>query len=234
MRAIFLDRDGTINIDKGYSNKIEDLSIIVDERELIRKLYSLKTLGFLVIVVSNQAGASLGYFSEEDVVRFNEEINRRLNFMIDDFFFCPHRKDEGCGCRKPETGLIKLAEQRYGIIPHLSWVIGDKSVDIELASRVGARSVLVLTGHGKNEMKDSYPDYVARDINHALDIVVEEMKDELIPVVGFSGGKKLFGVIDKGLRRNISREYEEIYVFGEKRRFEVVRHLTVDFVVGIL
>ncbi len=233
MRAIFLDRDGTINIDRGYSNRIEDLSILVAEKELIRRLYSLRVLGFLIIVVSNQAGASMGYFSEEDIRNFNHELARRLNFMIDDFLFCPHGKDESCGCRKPEAGLIRHAEKKYGVVSELSWVIGDKSADIELAHKVGAKSILVLTGHGRNEVRNACPDYVVRDINQALDIVMEVVKDEIIPVVGFAGERRLLGVIDKKLGKNISREHTEIYVCGEKRKFDLVKHVCVDFIFGL-
>ncbi len=249
MRCLFLDRDGTINVDKGYSNKVEELKIIGDLRE---SLYRVKKLGFYVVVVSNQAGVSLGYHTLEDVLNFNREIQRELGGIIDEFFVCPHPKEGGCGCRKPEAGLIKMACEKFKIDLHLSWVVGDKSTDIELAKNVGCRSILVLTGHGKEEYVKSYPDFVAEDINHAIRIIENEVKDEIIPVCGQIEPvkKSVYGVIDMKLsgkfkkwrgklrvnivpfRDNIGFQSTDDFYYDESD-FEEVPDLPTDFIIGV-
>lgn len=232
MRCVFLDRDGTICIDKHYNNKIKDLEMI-GGKELIYNLYEIKNLGFYIIVITNQGSVSLGYSTEEDVINFNREINRRVGNLIDDFFFCPHTKDENCECRKPKTGLIELAVKKYNISTSLSWFIGDKSLDIETGKNIGAKTILVLTGHGKEEVKSSDPDLVAEDINQALRIIKNTAEKEITPICGESEGVKLKGVIDKKIKGKFSKLFKEIKI-GERIEtgFTIFPLLPVDFIIG--
>ncbi len=245
MRCIFLDRDGTIVADKNYSNKIEDMEIIGDPTY---ELFLLKRLGFYIIVVSNQAGVYYGYHTLEDVERFNSELSKRLFGLIDDFFFCPHDKSGSCGCRKPKRGLIEKALEKYKIDLSLSYVIGDKSSDVELGKNIGAKTILVLTGHGKKELKQTYPDFISEDITSALRLIIEEVKKEIFPLCLDFHGKKLQGVLDKKIKgtylRNIpdtlKGKAEKIKIkintpieIGEFEITEVIPTLPTDFIVGL-
>ncbi len=227
MRCIFLDRDGTINVDRGYSNKIEDLEIL-GYPEIIHKLYDVKKLGFYIIVITNQAGAELGYFSEEDIIKFNEELNRNLNYLIDKIYYCPHYS--GCECRKPNTGLIKKAQEDFDIDLELSWVIGDKAADINLGKKIGAKTILVLTGHGLKEAASADPDFVAKDINQALSLIYQIARKEIYPIQGYAENRKLLGLTDSKISRSFSRQYNQIWIMGKKEDFKITTELPVDFI----
>jgi D-glycero-D-manno-heptose 1,7-bisphosphate phosphatase len=245
MRCIFLDRDGTIVVDRNYSNKIEDIEIIGDPTY---ELLLLKRLGFYIIVVSNQAGVYYGYHTLEDVEKFNSELSRRLFGLIDDFFFCPHDKTGSCGCRKPKRGLIDKALEKYKIDLSLSYVIGDKSSDVELGKNIGAKTILVLTGHGKKEVKQTDPDFISEDITSALRLIIEQAKREIFPLCLDFHGKKLQGVLDKKIKGNYlknipntsAEKTEKIKIKidtpidkGEFEITEVIPTLPTDFIFGL-
>ena len=158
-RAVFLDRDGTINVERDYLYKIEDFEFIPGTPEAIRRL---KEAGFLVIVVSTQTGVGRGYYSEDDVDRLHRHIQQQLaayGTCIDAFYFCPHHPEQGegayrtdCDCRKGEPGMILQAASEYGIDLEQSWMIGDKLADLEAGERAGCRTILVLTGYGEQTL----------------------------------------------------------------------------------
>lgn len=232
MRCLFLDRDGTLCVDKNYSNKLNDLEII-GEKELRYNLHALRSLGFYVVVISNQAGVSLGHTTESEVTAFNAELNRRLGYAIDDFFFCPHGKNDGCSCRKPNVGLVERAIRKYRITPEQSWFIGDKTTDVETGKNAGARTVLVLTGRGKHELHASDPDLVAEDINQALSIIYRISIREIKPICGNAGKIRLTGVVDKRLTGRFSKLFEKIEVDGKTEDgFTIEPTLPVDFIIG--
>ena len=150
-RAIFLDRDGVIVKDNGYVHKIEDLYIIDGAVEAIKNLNSA---GFLVIVISNQAGIARGYFREEDAEKFNNEIIKRLKQLgayINAVYFCPHHPTEGkikkysivCDCRKPAPGMILKAAKDHKIDLRYSWMIGDRNSDIEAGKNAGCNTLMI-------------------------------------------------------------------------------------------
>lgn len=175
--AVFLDRDGTINEDTGYVSDPEDLVLLAGAPEAIKRL---NQEGIKVIVVSNQSGVGRGYFTESDVRAVNERLEKLLlldGARLDGIYYCPHRPDEGCPCRKPEVGLIERAAVEHGIDPERSFVVGDKTDDVYMAKRAGAKAVLVLTGKGAEEKErlDKDPDFVARDI---LDAVTWILRDK--------------------------------------------------------
>lgn len=133
-KAIFLDRDGTINHDLGYCHKISELKIYQDAAKLVKKF---KKLGYLIIVISNQSGIDRGYFTESDMKKFNTALNRRLGGAIDAFYWCPHTPEEKCTCRKPKTALVEKAVQDFGINLKESLVLGDRDdIDGEMARRL--------------------------------------------------------------------------------------------------
>ena len=160
-RAVFLDRDGTINVEKNYLHKIEDFEFIPGSPEAIKKL---KDAGFLVIVVSNQAGIGRGYFDEEAVTTLHQHIQDELaafGTAIDAFYFCPHHPEEGlgdykvvCDCRKGSPGMLLQAARDHDIDLEKSFMVGDKLAYIEAGKRAGCKSILVLTGYGEKTAQD--------------------------------------------------------------------------------
>ncbi|WP_457679632.1 D-glycero-alpha-D-manno-heptose-1,7-bisphosphate 7-phosphatase [Thermovibrio sp.] len=139
MKAVFLDRDNTLIYDPGYIHQPEKVVLLEGVGEGLRLL---KEAGFLLIVVSNQSGIGRGYYREKDFWAVNKKLQELLKpygVQIDDFFFCPHRPDEGCSCRKPGTLMVELAAKKWGIEVSESFVIGDKKSDLELAFNAGCK-----------------------------------------------------------------------------------------------
>ena len=139
MRAVFLDRDNTLIFDPGYIHEAEKVRLL---EGVGRGLRLLKEAGYLLIVVSNQSGIGRGYYTPKEFWEVNERLQELLKphgVRIDDFFFCPHRPDEGCSCRKPATGMVEEAARKWGIELGESFVIGDKDSDVELAFRAGCK-----------------------------------------------------------------------------------------------
>jgi len=140
-KAIFLDRDGTLILDKEYIKDVSQIEFIKGIPETLKKL---KERGYLLIIVSNQSGVARGYYSEDDVDKINNEINHMLSegfgFLLDGFYYCPHHPDYGnelyrkkCDCRKPAPGMVLRAAEEHGIDISQSFMIGDKPSDqIEL------------------------------------------------------------------------------------------------------
>lgn len=145
-RALFLDRDGTLIVDQDY---LADPAGVELFPGVAGALKMATEAGFLLVVVSNQSGVGRGYFTDADVVRVNERLFELLvaeGVVIDAFYHCPHAPEDGCNCRKPETGMVEKAAADLGIDTAASFVIGDKASDIELGRRTGAGTVLVSTG----------------------------------------------------------------------------------------
>lgn len=157
-RAVFLDRDGTINVEREYLHRIEDFAFIPGAPEAIARL---KQAGFLVIVVTNQSGVARGYYPREAVDRLHERIRHLLRSHetgIDGFYVCPHHPTEGtgdyridCDCRKGAPGMLLQAARDHGIDLGRSFMVGDKLADIEAGAAAGCRSLLVRTGYGTKD-----------------------------------------------------------------------------------
>lgn len=156
--AVFLDRDGTINVEKEYLHLIEDFAFIPGVPEAIR---ALKTAGYLVIVVTNQSGVARGYYALDDVAALHGHIQKQLaatGTRIDAFYTCPHHPTEGvgdyrcdCDCRKGAPGMLLQAADEHDIDLGRSYIVGDKLADIEAGERAGCEPLLVLTGYGRTE-----------------------------------------------------------------------------------
>lgn len=147
-KAVFVDRDGTLNYDNGYTHKISDLKIYEDMVPLLKGYYDR---GYIIIVITNQSGINRGYYSVMEMKEFNDklaEVFIKYGIKIVDFFYCPHTPEEACNCRKPEAGLIHMAVKKYNIDINSSIIIGDsESTDGKLASRLGIKFIKV---HGYN------------------------------------------------------------------------------------
>lgn len=144
-KAAFFDRDGTINVEKNYLYKVEDFEFIKGIPELIKKY---NDEGYVVIVVTNQAGIARGYYTEEDMNILHRYINEQLAKIgahIDAFYFCPHHPDitGECNCRKPKTGMLEKAINDWNIDVTKSILYGDKPWDIEAGDKCGIRSIYV-------------------------------------------------------------------------------------------
>jgi D-glycero-D-manno-heptose 1,7-bisphosphate phosphatase len=148
--AAFLDRDGVINVDSGYTSRPEDLVFTPTAVEGIRLL---NKSGYLVIVVTNQSGVARGYYASEDVDRFHEAIAAELarsDASIDAFYYCPYHPDgtvDGFSCehddRKPSPGMLRRATEDWAIDLDRSFLIGDKESDVVAAARMGIPGIRV-------------------------------------------------------------------------------------------
>ncbi len=149
--AVFVDRDGTINEHVEY---LSDPALFKEIPGSFAALKSLRDLGYRIVIVTNQPGIGLGYFSREDFFAVNREMMRQATksgCAIDKIYFCPHSKADGCLCRKPSTHFLERAEQELNVDLARSFVIGDMSSDVQLGKNGGCRSVLVKTGRGGDD-----------------------------------------------------------------------------------
>ncbi len=153
-RAVFLDRDGTINVEKDYLYQIQDFEFIPGAVDAIRVL---NDAGYFVVVVTNQSGVARGYYTEEDVELLHRHIDAELEktgARVDAWLYCPHHPDGRgsyslpCDCRKPLPGMLKEAARRYDIDLESSVMVGDKVADIGAGISAGCRTILVRTGYG--------------------------------------------------------------------------------------
>ncbi len=184
-KAVFLDRDGTITVEKDYVSKIEEIEFIPGAKEALK---ILQELGYKLVITSNQSGVSRGIMTEKQVEEVNNFILEELGkegIKISGIYYCPHLKEANCNCRKPKTGLIEKALKNKYLKLKGSWVIGDKLSDVLLGKNINGQSILVLTGYGQGEKQkiesnlEIYdwqkhvfcvlrPDYVARNLLDAV------------------------------------------------------------------
>ena len=132
-KALFLDRDGIINVDHGYTYKIEDFEF---SEGIFSLLEIFKNAGYLIFVITNQSGIGRRYYNESDfhtLTTWMTETFAKKGITIEKVFYCPHTPDAMCHCRKPEIGMIEQALLEYPLDLSHSWMIGDKSSDITLA-----------------------------------------------------------------------------------------------------
>ena len=143
-KALFIDRDGTINHDCPYCRDPKDLRIYDDAVNIIK---DFRKRGFLIVIVTNQSGINRGYFSEAEFEKFNSALLKELEregAKVDAVYHCPHRPDEGCLCRKPGTGLLLQAARDLDIDLNSSFVVGDRDdVDGEMARRLGMKYMII-------------------------------------------------------------------------------------------
>ncbi|MFC2061891.1 D-glycero-beta-D-manno-heptose 1,7-bisphosphate 7-phosphatase [Elusimicrobiota bacterium] len=171
--AVFIDRDGTINEDLGYVGKVKDLKFIPGVMDALRKL---RRAGYLLIVVTNQAGIARGYYTERDYIKVNEYFLKSLKdegVIIDRVYYCPHHPDAGCSCRKPNPGMIRKACSELNIDLERSFVIGDKASDMNLGKNMNIKEIMVMTGYGKEEIKKVEPYLRADDLPGAARIILD-------------------------------------------------------------
>lgn len=187
-KAIFLDRDGTINVEKDYIYKCEDL---VFEEGSVEALKTFKNLGYILIVVSNQSGIARGYFTEEDLKAFNDNMNEKLkeeSVEITEFYCCPHHPDglaeykKVCDCRKPNNKMLEDAIKKYNIDREKSYMIGDKVSDIGAGLKSKLKTVLVKTGYGLKDMEkiDKNETLVCENLKDFSEVLKRKKLNELL------------------------------------------------------
>ena len=170
-RFVLLDRDGTIIVEKHYLSDPGDVELIEGAAAGLRKLADL---GLGLVVVTNQSAIGRGLLDAERLDQIHHRMIDQLNehgVRLEGIYFCPHHPADGCGCRKPRTGLVDRATEQLRFDPARSFVVGDASGDIALGRALGATTLLVRTGHGADtDAQDGCrADYVVNDLREAAD-----------------------------------------------------------------
>jgi len=173
-RVIFLDRDGVINVDNGFVYKWENWQWAAGA---IEGLLKLKDMPFALVVVTNQSGVGHGLYKEEDVISLHKKMEEELRekgVKFEAILYCPHRRDAGCGCRKPETGMAKEAEKVVGPVDYRgSLVVGDKIADMEFGKKLGMKTVLIKSKYWSRDELREKPDKIAGSLLEAADFIRE-------------------------------------------------------------
>lgn len=182
--CIFMDRDGTINIQDGFINSPDRLKLIPGAADAVKRVNASR---FLAVVITNQPVIARGEASFEELDEIHKCLDTRLGekgAYIDGIYICPHHKDSGfegeikelkfkCRCRKPETGLIEKAAAEHNIDLKSSWLIGDSTMDIMCGRRAGLKTIGVMTGEALADGRyEAEPDFTAKDISEAIDIIL--------------------------------------------------------------
>ncbi len=176
-KAVFIDRDGTINIEKHYLYKIEDFEFLPG---VVDGLRLLQDTGYKLIIITNQSGIGRGYYTEEDYNTLNnwmiDELKRH-DVVIDAVYYCPHLPDAKiekyrkiCNCRKPAIGLYERAIKDFDIDISCSWTIGDKIRDCSICEKTECKGFLI-ENNEKVEIIDAVKNGCYRNINYVADLL---------------------------------------------------------------
>lgn len=184
-RAVFLDRDGTLNEDPGYLGDPEKVKLLPFVGEVLSRLKN--EFNFFLIVISNQSGIARGLITAGQVEQINEKINmllKEFNVSVDKFYYCPFHPDfntaEECTCRKPSTKMIDKAVEEFEIDLSKSFFIGDSAADIECGLNAGAKTILVKTGYGRETLymlqkENKIPSFVAENFLDAGNYIMTDL-----------------------------------------------------------
>lgn len=196
-RAVFLDRDGTINREVTHLKSPDQVELLPGTAAAIRRINGS---GTLAVVVTNQPVVARGDVSLAELERIHARLESQLGAggaFLDGLYFCPHHPDKGfpgevselkghCNCRKPEPGLIDKACHDLGIGRHDSWMVGDTTSDVEAGRRAGLRTVLLRSGHAGADAKHATrPDYIAPDLADAVEWILnghDDLTRRLAPI----------------------------------------------------
>jgi len=178
-KAIFLDRDGTINVDVHYLDTPNNFNMYPGVGLGVKRL---QDAGFKIIVITNQSGIARGYYTLETLERIHEKMLKEFeeyDAHVDGIYFCPHHPDDSCKCRKPKTGMFEKAIEEHDIDSSFSFMIGDKPLDVKAGRRIGAKTILIPEPDIRQDVvreKDSWdviPDFFAQDFLNAVDWILE-------------------------------------------------------------
>lgn len=185
MRVILLDRDGVINRypgDRDYVKSWNEFHFLPGVKPALKKL---NDKGFKIFIISNQAGVSKGIYSQESLDLITENMLnelKRYNIDISWTYYCTHRQEDNCSCRKPKTGLIDMAinqlkKEGQDVELSGSYFIGDTIRDVEAGKSAGLKTILVLSGKEKAENKSNWqspPHFTARDLSEAVNLILQD------------------------------------------------------------
>lgn len=183
-RAIFLDRDGVLNVEKSFISNPDEFELYDFSPAAVRKI---NQAGYLSVVVTNQSAIARNICTEEEVYTIHKKMETLLGGQrawLDAVYFCPHHPDKGfpeentaykidCDCRKPKTGMFRMAIEKFNIDPQESYMIGDSERDIQAGINLGCVTVGVRTGYGIKKTK-IFPDYMFADLAEAVDFIVDD------------------------------------------------------------
>lgn len=170
IKAVFLDRDGIINIDKSYIYKIEDFEFT---KNIFDVLNYLQDRGYFLFIITNQSGISRGFYTKKDFEKLTKWMLDEFklnNIEIKQVEYCPHRKEDNCFCRKPQIGMIKNILINFDIDLSLSWLVGDKYSDMECAINAGIENRILLNSKLQNIDKRNTK-YLINDLNQIREII---------------------------------------------------------------
>lgn len=183
-KAVFLDRDGTLNFDPGYLSNPKDLKLFSDTGVVLAALKN--NYLFKLIVISNQSGIARNLITEEQVISVNAELNKKLlefNVQIDAFYYCPFHPDfsseEDCVCRKPSPKMIFDSAKDFNIDLSKSYFIGDSASDIQAGLAAQLKTVLVKTGYGAESIsilqkENIFPSFVSENLTEAFKFIIND------------------------------------------------------------
>ena len=180
LRAVFLDRDGTICEETNYLSRAANLRLFPFAARAIKLL---SDSGFLVILITNQSGIARGFFDEKTLREIHAKLQTELaadDAALDAIYFCPHQPTDDCACRKPKTGMICQAAKDFSIDLQSSWTIGDKAIDVETGFNAETKTALVMTGYGRKEtgkLKNE-PDLVSENLLKAAKWIAENGEEK--------------------------------------------------------
>lgn len=183
--AVFLDRDGVLNIEAGYIHQIEDLHLIPGAAQAVRQLNDRQ---LFCTLVSNQSGPARGYYGADHVDALHQRLCQLLqaeaDAHLDALYYCPYLSPQAGGInpnftrwsswRKPNTGMLVAAAWEHDLDLSQSFMVGDKATDVDMAHNAGCTGILVQTGYGADVLTGKYqhhtrPDYVATDLPAAVE-----------------------------------------------------------------
>lgn len=176
--AVFLDRDGTIGEELGYVNHIDRFQMFPYAAEAIRELNEAQ---IPVVVVTNQGGIARNIFPESLVHEVHKKMVAELaagGARVDAIYFCPHKSEDACECRKPNPGLLERAAREHFLDLAGSWIVGDRYADLEMGHVTGSRGILVMTGYGRGEYElhrsiwPRQPDALAENLRDAVRLIL--------------------------------------------------------------
>ncbi len=170
-KAIFLDRDGVLNIEKNYLYKIEDFEFIDG---VFESLKYLQNKGYQLFIITNQSGIGRGYYSSDDFNKLTLWMLKEFEnngIKISQVELCPHNPDDNCSCRKPKIGMIDNILNNYNIDLEKSWLVGDKSSDIQCAKNANIKNTIQVQSGHKFIEKDSKADFVITSIKNISSII---------------------------------------------------------------
>jgi D-glycero-D-manno-heptose 1,7-bisphosphate phosphatase len=190
-RAVFLDRDGVLNVEAGYIRQVEDLHLMPGVATAVRQL---NDRGLFCCLVSNQSGPARGYYPVSHVDALHDRLSKLLadeaGAHLDALHYCPYLSEPEGGTepeytrwstwRKPNTGMLVAAAWKYDLDIKQSFMVGDKATDVDLAHNAGCQGILVQTGFGKQVLSGAYqhhtrPDYIAKDLTQAVGWICEKI-----------------------------------------------------------